>query len=96
MESFRKLSLFGLAKRRLRGGLVAACNYLKDDYKEQRAKVFLWVANNKETGKSRELQFGSCWTLSTDFFPRKVMQPWDGSHGSEVQELRSLLFSSLS
>jgi len=42
-DGLRKLGLFSLEKKRLRGGLITAFQYLKGDYKQDGNQLFTWI-----------------------------------------------------
>lgn len=73
--SLSKLSLFGPAKMRQVGHLVAAYSYLKAGGKGEGAKDFLFMADDIKRVWSPELLFGRFMLeVSTDFFPRDSPQ----------------------
>jgi len=49
-QRLRELRLFGLAKRRLKGDLITAYNYLKHSYKGDDAKLFTAVSDERVSG----------------------------------------------
>ena len=49
-DKFGELSLFSLEKKRLQGDLIAAFQYLKGAYKQERTQLFERVDNSRTRG----------------------------------------------
>ena len=54
----RELGLFSVEKKRLRGDLTIAFQYLKGDYKQEGNKLFTWVDSDRKRGNDFELKEG--------------------------------------
>lgn len=99
--SLSKLSLFGPAKMRQMGDLVAAYCCLKAGGKDGRAKVFSLVANDIKRVQSPELLFGRFMLeVSTNLFPRDSPQrggksPFFGVFKPQISKDTDLLLATV-
>ena len=74
----RDLGLFSLEKRRMRGDLTAAFQYLKGAYKQEESKFFGRVDNSRTRGKGFKLKEGRFrLNVRGKFFTGRVVKCWN-------------------
>ena len=78
-DRLRELSLFSLEKRRLRGDLTAAFQYLKGAYKREGNQLFERIDNSRMRGNCFNLKEGR-YRLGVrgKFFTMRVVRCWHG------------------
>jgi len=76
-ERLRELELLSLEKRRLQGDLINVHKYLKEGYKEDRARLFSDVPSDRTTVNGHNLKDRRCHlNIRKRFFTVRVTEHW--------------------
>ena len=77
-DRLRELGLFSLEKRRLRGDLIAAFQYVKGAYKQEGSQLFERGDNSGTRGKGLKLKEGRLrLDVRGKFFTLRVVRCWN-------------------
>ncbi|CAM4604580.1 unnamed protein product [Lepidochelys olivacea] len=78
IRGLEHMRMFSLRKRRMRGDLIAAFNYLKGGSKEDGSRLFSVVADDRTRSNGLKLQWGRFrLDIRKNFFTRRVVKHWN-------------------
>ena len=83
--SLRELGLFSLEKRRLRGDVLVAFQYLKKRYRKEGDRLFSRVCYDMKRGNDFQLKEGRLrLDIRKNYFTVRVVMHWNGLPGDVV------------